>query len=304
MPASPTVHALPSPPSWRALVLPKEHGGWSLTFEPLVLALLAAPSWAGLALALALVAAFFLRRPLKQWRTAPEPPRSAEVRAPIGWLVALAATAGGLAVALGGVKPLVLLIPTVAAGLVFVWCDLRGEGREQAAELAGAAAFAFVPAGIAAFAGWPAAAALALAAVMLARAVPTVLVVRAYLRMRKGERGSTGAYRPIDDGQECLEVARASRPWVGQKQSDMGKMPMPLVAPALLASCAAVAGVAWFAAHRLVPWLAVVLLGGLAVRAAALLVWPRPAWRARQVGIAEAAVGTAYVVAVGLSWPR
>ena len=57
--------------SFRALVLPKEHGSWSLAFEPVALALLAAPSWAGAALAGATVAGFFVRRPLKLAVTLP-----------------------------------------------------------------------------------------------------------------------------------------------------------------------------------------------------------------------------------------
>jgi hypothetical protein len=47
------------------LILPKEHGSWSLALEPLALGLLAAPSLAGGPLAIAAIAGFFLRRPLK-----------------------------------------------------------------------------------------------------------------------------------------------------------------------------------------------------------------------------------------------
>src|SRR5215510_13317849 len=51
--------------SWRTVVLPREHGGWSLIAEPALLGLLVAPSWAGLALGLAGLLAFLARQPLR-----------------------------------------------------------------------------------------------------------------------------------------------------------------------------------------------------------------------------------------------
>ena len=47
------------------LVLPKEHGSWSLALEPVALGLLAAPSVGGGWFALATLAAFLARRPLR-----------------------------------------------------------------------------------------------------------------------------------------------------------------------------------------------------------------------------------------------
>ena len=34
---------------WRSVAVPTEHGGWGLTFEPVLLGLIVAPSWAGAA---------------------------------------------------------------------------------------------------------------------------------------------------------------------------------------------------------------------------------------------------------------
>lgn len=51
--------------AWRDLLLPKEHGSWSLAFEPLGLALLVMPSVGGAWLAVAVVAVFFARRPMR-----------------------------------------------------------------------------------------------------------------------------------------------------------------------------------------------------------------------------------------------
>src|SRR5690242_15227457 len=54
-----------STPATPTVFLPKEHGSWSLALEPVALGLLVAPSWAGGALAGAVLAGFFARRPLK-----------------------------------------------------------------------------------------------------------------------------------------------------------------------------------------------------------------------------------------------
>ncbi len=264
MPPPPISVTNPVPASWRELVLPREHGSWSLALEPLALGLLAAPSWPGVALGVAALAAYFLRRPGKLAWTADT---AASRTAALGWVVGLALLAAAallVAVALGGAAPLALLGPAAVAGGLFASFDLRGAARAEAAEVAGAAAFALVPAGVAAFAGWSAPAAFALAAVMLARTVPTVLVVRAYLRVRKGERVS--------------------------------------LAPSLLLSGAALAVTGVLAARGLAPWVAAIACGMLAVRAFVLLVWPRSGWRARQIGLFEAAVGGLFVIAVGLAW--
>ena len=49
----------------RTVALPAEHGGWGFIVEPVLLGLLIAPSWSGLALAIASMAVFLMRQPLK-----------------------------------------------------------------------------------------------------------------------------------------------------------------------------------------------------------------------------------------------
>lgn len=49
----------------RAVAIPTEHGGWSLTLEPVLLGLLVAWSWPGLSLGVAAMLAFLARTPLK-----------------------------------------------------------------------------------------------------------------------------------------------------------------------------------------------------------------------------------------------
>jgi hypothetical protein len=52
----------------------------------------------------------------------------------------------------------------------------------------------------------------------------------------------------------------------------------------------------------LAPTAAAVLLALLALRTGALLVWPRPVWRARTLGMIETVLGIGFVVGVGLAW--
>ena len=51
--------------AWRPVVIPAEHGGWGFMLEPVLLGLLVAPSPAAGLFALATIAAFLLRHPLK-----------------------------------------------------------------------------------------------------------------------------------------------------------------------------------------------------------------------------------------------
>lgn len=265
MKITPGVAEIRSVTDWRDVLWPREHGSWSLALEPLALGLLVAPSVGGAWVALAAVAGFFARRPLKIAALDARPERRAAARA---LLAVLVIAAGGFFLAActrsGGTEWLRWLLPVTVAGTVFLFFDLRGDGREEIAEVAGAAAFAFVPATLAALAGWSALPALALALVICGRSVPTVLTVRAYLRAEKsGERR---------------------------------------VAPALIASALAIAiGIACVHAG-FAPWSAVGMLALLAVRAGCMLVWPRPTLRARTLGTAEAMLGLAFIVACAASW--
>ena len=261
---SPAIDAPGLVARWRELVWPREHGSWSLALEPLALGLLVAPSTAGGCLALAVLMAFFARRPLRTAVNDANAERRAAARGPLA-VLALVATGFFLgAFALGGMAWLAWLLPVAAAGAVFLFFDLRAAGREGAAEVAGSAAFAFLPGVIATLAGWRAPEAAALALVMCGRSVPRVLAVRALLRAQK-----TGGRR---------------------------------VAPALVAAgVALVVGVA-LALAGLAPRTAVVLLALLAARAVALLAFPRRELRARTIGIIEAALGVLFIAFVAAAW--
>lgn len=239
-----------------SLFLPKEHGSWSLAFEPLAVGLLIAPSAPGVALFAAAAAGFFARRPLKAaFGVKSSAPRS-DLFAALVVLGSLVLAGGFELMALGQTRALWPLLLALPCGLLFAYFDSQGEGRAAAAEVAGSAAFAVLPAVFATLAGWSPAAALSLAALMLVRSVPTVLTIRAFLRQRKGE--ASASWLPI--GAAALGSA------VVVQLAVTGHLP-----------AIAVAG-------PMVLWLRTVWLVGP---------W-RPAWTARRAGMFEAALGLLY----------
>jgi hypothetical protein len=101
---------------------------------------------------------------------------------------------------------------------------------------------------------------------MLARAVPTVMFVRACVR-----GGKSGDYR---------------------------------AAPSLVAAALALAGGIALATTGLAPMALPLALAALLARAAVRLIRPRQRIRPRNLGLQELALGAAYVVALGFIWPR
>ena len=248
-----------------SVFLPKEHGSWSLALEPLALGLLVAPSWAGGALATAALAGFFARRPLKTALTAPVSPRRTAARLNLLLWSALAAAGLGLAAFLGSPAALWPLLPAALLGALFVTFDLQNDSRAAAAELAGCACFAFVPAALATLAGAPPATALAITALAAARSLPTVMTVRTALRLAKGE--------------------------------NLGRQ-APLATTGL-----ATAALGALTVTGLVPWTAAALGLLLLARTLWLLGPARPLWPARRIGMAEGLLGLGYVLVLAATWP-
>lgn len=284
--------------SFRSLVLPREHGSWSLALEPIALGLLVAPTRAGAWLALAAAAAFLTRRPLKLSLTTPAPdPRRPTAARWTFLLTALALVA--LTVAIGAIEqqishasaalpggaealganeqqwsgraaaqgtliqlgPLLLAVPFGAA---FLWFDLRGEMRETEAELCGSLTFALLPMTFATLAGWSAVPALALAAAMIGRSAPTVLTVRAFLRRVKGQRAAVG--------------------------------------PALSAAGGGGAVLVFLWRMELVPATVAAFAAIFALRSAWLLSRWAPRWSARRIGTLEAVLGVAFLGALTFAY--
>ena len=168
------------------MALPAEHGSWGLTLEPIVLGLLVAPSWGGAGLALSAFSAFLLRRPLRVARTSRKHGQLERLRLALRFaaLYAAAGAAGlGGCIALVGWRPLLPLLLALPFGLVFTFFDAQNQSRSWQAELAGPVALSAVATGIALAGGEFPAAAFALWAVLVARAVPSILFVRARLRL-------------------------------------------------------------------------------------------------------------------------
>ena len=169
--------------SLRPLAIPNEHGGWGFLAEPILLGLLVAPSPAGAFIAVAAIAAFLTRHPLKlaasDWLRGKRYPRTVACeRLALGYgSAALAAMIA--AVALGGVRFLIPIAIAAPLALAQFAADARNRGRALAPELAGAVAMGSSAAAMAIAGGGPA---IALWAILAARSVPAILYVHAALR--------------------------------------------------------------------------------------------------------------------------
>jgi hypothetical protein len=252
----------------RTVALPVEHGGWGLTLEPVVLGMLVAPTLAGLFLSVATLGAFLARHPFKliaadrrHGRRFPRTPVAERYAA----LYATTAAAGLLLAATFAdgyafLLPLLLAAPLAAVQLFY---DAKGDSRALWPELAGATALAGVATSIALAGGWPEAPAYGLWAILVARAVPAILYVRARLDRLHGKRASAA----------------------------------PVIA-AHLTALAIAAALAW---AQVVPALAAVALAVLLLRGAHGLAENKRGVTARRIGIGEIVYGalTVSLIAAG-----
>ena len=168
-----------------AVAVPSEHGGWGLTIEPALLGLLVAPSWPGVALAVAALVAFVARTPLKcalvdRWRhrrlprtVLAEKVAALEIALLVGLVVVAAATASG-----AFWVPVLMALPLVAVEL---WFDMRSRSRRLLPELAGAIGIGGVTAGIVLADRGGSAFAAALWCIVAARAIASIPFVRVQL---------------------------------------------------------------------------------------------------------------------------
>lgn len=175
----------------RAVALPAEHGGWSFLLEPILLSLLVAPSMPGALFGVGMGFAFLARHPLKLTlsdrlrgkrlaRTGPAE-RFALIYA-LGGLIGF-----GLGAATGGGE---LLLPLLAVSPLFAlqaYFDATRRSRMATAEVIGVVSLAAVAVSIILAAGWSVESALALWVLLIARGVPSVVYVRARLRLERSQ---------------------------------------------------------------------------------------------------------------------
>ena len=175
----------PRPVAIRPLVMPVEHGGWSLLLEPIVLALIILPSAAGALVAFAAVCAFLIRQPLnlavQDHRRERRFPRTIVCERLVLFLAsAVVVTLLWPVLETGGgvLMPMLLASPLLG---VLVAHDLRSPGRALVPEIAAATMVGAAGAAVI-FAGHgPASVAYALWAVMACRAIPAIMHVRTSL---------------------------------------------------------------------------------------------------------------------------
>jgi len=183
----------------RPIIVPAEHGGWGFLSEALLLGLLVAPTAGGALLAIATVMGFMSRQPAKvllaerQHKHITQRSRIAGVATAIEFVVMVGAFL--LALYIAGpilLPPLLIAIPL---GAVFIYFDMFSTMRTLPAELAAPLALGSVTASMALMGGWSALFAAAFWAVITARAIPSILVVRTRIRMNR-ER-ETGPVTPL-----------------------------------------------------------------------------------------------------------
>ncbi len=194
-----TSHARAPRPSLRPLALPTEHGGWGFLFEPLVLGLAVVPSWAGALLAVAFTFGFLTRQPLK---LALQDALRGKSYPRTRWCWIFASSyAAAAAIALAGavlVDGPMLIVPiglVVPLGLMQVLYDANNRSRALLPELGGAVAMSSSAAAIALAGNLPMLPALALSGVIIARAIPAIVYVRALLARAHGQ--SSASWPPI-----------------------------------------------------------------------------------------------------------
>lgn len=252
----------------KTVALPIEHGAWGLLLEPIALGLLAAPSAAGGWLALMTVAAYLLRTPLKiALADRKRGIRSARTALAARVAVFYGAVALGSCVAAGftdGVRPFLPFVVASPLLAAYLFYDFAKRGRALLAELVGPLALGVSASAIVLASGWSSADAFAVWVVLMARSLPSVLYVRARLRLERGE----------------------------------GADPVPAIAGAVLASLL----VAVFCFARYAPLLAVLGSLGLLGRCVLGLSEKRRSASAQRIGFAEIAYGAIYVILAAIGY--
>lgn len=178
-------------PAWRRVAMPSEHGGWGLTLEPPLLALMIAPSPAGVAIGLAGLLAFLARTPsklvlvdLSRRRWLPRTRRAAVVSSIEALLIVVLAVAALVLAGGSWIYPVLAGLPLLAIEL---WYDARSRGRRLIPELCGAIGIGATGAAIVVAGDEPWQLGVAIWAILAGRALVSIPFVRAQIvRLRRG----------------------------------------------------------------------------------------------------------------------
>lgn len=203
------------PVRWRSIALPSEHGGWGLTLEPVLLGLLVAASWPGVAIGVAAFIGFLARTPLRvvlvdRWRHRELERTRLALRLLTLELIVIAGLAA-LAIGWGGagwLVPLVAAVPLVVVELAY---DMRSRSRRLIPELCGsigiaAVAPAIVLAGASDVGGDTVGLAAGLWLLLSARALASIPFVRAQIvQLRRGVRATA-----VSDVMQVVAVVTAA----------------------------------------------------------------------------------------------
>ncbi|NNF09122.1 MAG: YwiC-like family protein [Acidimicrobiia bacterium] len=248
----------------RSVAIPAEHGGWSLTLEPILLGLIVAPGIAGLAIGGAALLLFLARTPVRialvDRRRQRRLPRTAVAeRVATAELTAMAAL-GAVAVSTAAAPfwwPLAAATPLIATELAY---DVRSRSRRLIPELAGSASMAAVAAMIALAGGTDHAVAAGLWCVAAARAVAAIGFVRTQLRRGKHQPSR----QATSDGLQLGALGMVAGGWMLGWVSTAGLIAIAVVAlvHALLVR-RPVPDVPVIGAQQVVLGLAVVVAAGL-----------------------------------------
>lgn len=177
--------------AFRSVALPAEHGGWGFLLEPILLGLIAFPSWAGVALGVAASGVFLLDQPLKiavkdalRGKRYPRTTLAERMSVVYGGLAV-----GGLILALiWAVQPFWgVILGALPLALLKVIAGTQNQGRVLSAEIGGALALAGAAAAITLAGGAALTTALAAWLALGLRDVSSILYVRARLRLLRGE---------------------------------------------------------------------------------------------------------------------
>lgn len=177
---------------WRTVALPTEHGSWAFVGEPILLGMLLAPTWSGLALCIAVFAAFLLRQPLniylKDLRHHRHVPRTIVARQFVLTYGSILMVAGGILLfsspKLHMLLPLMFAVPLFVIQLI---ADFQNQSRSLTTELSSSLAVGAIAPALVLMNGWLLLPAFGLWLTLGVKAITAILYVRARLRLERNK---------------------------------------------------------------------------------------------------------------------